>query len=203
MEQRIASLEKEVKLLKNEIRNVLLDIKESLSGEDWQHAGKGDVYGAGQAVRNEEQAAREENAGREANSATVYQAEEEGNNRHSGHSGDNGSKSNHTNNHRGMEPLLLMLVQEWLNKTSEEIGVDATRKILEVYAGGEDLDEEMRRMLRLVSGIWGGSRENNIAHLKYLLELDALLTNTRQHEFQNVLLNLFSNERTYNKVNGK
>ena len=38
MEQRIASLEEEVKLLKNQIRTVLLDIKENLSSSDWQMA---------------------------------------------------------------------------------------------------------------------------------------------------------------------
>ena len=36
MEQRISTLEEEVKLLKNQIRSVLLDIKENLSGSDWQ-----------------------------------------------------------------------------------------------------------------------------------------------------------------------
>ena len=36
MEQRIANLEEELKLLKNQIRSVLLDIKENLSGSDWQ-----------------------------------------------------------------------------------------------------------------------------------------------------------------------
>jgi hypothetical protein len=35
MEQRIASLEEEVNLIKNQIRAVLLDIKEYLSGSDW------------------------------------------------------------------------------------------------------------------------------------------------------------------------
>jgi hypothetical protein len=36
MEQRIQTLEEEVKLLKNQIRSVLLDIKESLASGDWQ-----------------------------------------------------------------------------------------------------------------------------------------------------------------------
>ena len=36
MEQRLANLEEEVKLLKNQIRSVLLDIKENLSSNDWQ-----------------------------------------------------------------------------------------------------------------------------------------------------------------------
>ena len=36
MEQRILDLEDEIKLLKNQIRAVLLDIKESLASTDWQ-----------------------------------------------------------------------------------------------------------------------------------------------------------------------
>jgi hypothetical protein len=36
MEQRINTLEEEIKLLKNQVRSVLLDIKENLSFSDWQ-----------------------------------------------------------------------------------------------------------------------------------------------------------------------
>ena len=49
MEQRIQTLEEEVKLLKNQIRAVLLDIKENLASGDWQtHPGNSQAADPGE-----------------------------------------------------------------------------------------------------------------------------------------------------------
>lgn len=218
-EQRLQGLEEEVKLLKNEIRSVLLDIKESLASGDWlvysapvveggmvkevvgEQGVVGGAGGEGAAGVVEEGVSRsaleekvvegsdgEEPGGGEATGGHHSPGEVEGRLKVGGRKRDE----------RGvLEPMRLVLLLEWLERSERELGVEETERMVEVYAEVGGLEEVERKALKLLVGVMGKGSKVRGSILNRLMELDGLMRRRDAGEvLQETVLKLLSrNER--------
>ncbi len=196
VEQRLQGLEEEVKLLKNEIRAVLLDIKESLASGDWLvysgpvvggvtgkelEAGEREVRGV---VEGNEPVAVEDNSG--GGSPALEEGvkgsdeEEPGGEAGGGHHSPGGGtgevvEGKGVSRGRGLEPLRLVLLLEWLERSERELGVEETERMVEVYVEAGGLDEGEKRVLKLLAGIMGRGSKVRGNLINRLMELDGLM----------------------------
>ena len=207
MEQRIQNLEEEVKLLKNQIRSVLLDIKENLAGGDWQIA-----PGNKKAADPFEETSQQPSEGKKTDSASDSKPivkglsipasvtsntgcdggplEEEKGLRHTlvravevdtnqGYKDNNGDRGN--NGHQPavntLEPLTLVMLLQWIERTQSTLGKEQTERLVEIYTNTGKVSEEARQTLQLLMGLQQKDRDNKAVAetIPCLIELDQLL----------------------------
>jgi hypothetical protein len=216
MEQRIKSLEEEVKLLKNQIRAVLLDIKENLASGDWQ-AQPGNNKAADPSEDSDQQPKEENHIESALNSRATLETKSIPASRLSqaGCDGEQNPPSYHTQarppethqveQHQsagngqssggGLEPLTLIMLLQWQEKTQSSLGKEQTRALRELYCNNRDLPEQAKRTLQLVTALYGRDKDSNpdMTTIPYLLELDQLLNNREQNcLMQTTILKLLS-----------
>jgi archaellum component FlaD/FlaE len=218
MEQRIKSLEEEVKLLKNQIRAVLLDIKENLASGDWQaqplnnkaadpvdeadqQPPEGKPVDSALNSRPEVEtksmpASRIEETGCDGGGAPSPPVHHTRSRQTEDHQADQyQSEGNGKSQGKGLEPLTLMLLLQWLEKAQSSLGREQTRVLIELYCSTGDLSDEARQTLQLVTALYGKDKEQNpdLSTIPYLLELDQLLNNQeRTGNRQNLVLKFLS-----------
>jgi hypothetical protein len=78
-----------------------------------------------------------------------------------------------------LEPVTLLLLLEWLERSRGRLGKEQTDKLIELYVSCNTLPVEMRQSLKLLNGLSGGDGEGKAAleSLPLVMELDSLLRN--------------------------
>jgi hypothetical protein len=220
MEQKVQNLEEEVKLLKNQIRAVLLDIKESLASGEWQAVGRVEGKEAGRTEeRDEEEELREEeaSAAREGKGDGDLSEEEAGTHqapvrvrevrggkeernkeerKREEESGWEREKEEREGKGKKLEPITLIMLMEWIEKTEEKLGGEETEKLVELYTATAEVGEETRETLRLVMGLRGKEGKKGIGSVvPYLMELDDLMQERGNgKDIQSTLLKIMANK---------
>jgi len=212
MEQRIQILEEEVKLLKNQIRAVLLDIKENLASGDWQsHPANNQAADPGENSGQQPKegnsvtpiinirpviettampASRIDPAGYDRNvTRPTFSPEADTPTPDNGHDDKTIQKQPDRNasgkgSASGLEPLTLMLLLQWLERAQGSLGRQQTQTLIELYCTTRDLPEQAKQTLQLISALYGQDKDNapDMATIPYLLELDQLLNNNNHSE---------------------
>ncbi|MCR4393204.1 MAG: hypothetical protein NUV31_02410 [Dehalococcoidales bacterium] len=223
-EQRLQGIEEEVKLLKNEIRSVLLDIKESLASGDWltwsvpvvEGGVKAEVVAGGERVEERAEAVAdgeiEGGAGR--GSALGGSAQEVKGEKGSDEEVPGGGEAHHSPEagweegavrgvkvsgvrSGGLEVLRLVLLLEWLERSERELGIEETERVVEVYAHAGGLEESEREALKLLAGIMGKGSKVRGNLLKSLMELDGLMRRRDEMQvLQETVLQLLSHKES-------
>ena len=205
MEQRIQVIEEEVKLLKNQIRSVLLDIKESLASGDWQipvKEGKvvdlmdetdqqlslqGNNSGSNGKAKGEEMSLPVSPLEEQEEETVKESPEVSGKvpvpyperNRRARYSEDGNGQADRLPAHPAgmMEPVTLLLLLEWLDRSRGKLGKEETDKLIELYASLYSLPQEAQQTLKLLNGLSSkdGDSQSTLNSLPFLLELDSLL----------------------------
>ena len=202
MEQRILGLEDEFKLLKNQIRAVLLDIKESLASGDWQSLPP---------VREPEQEEAavqfSEPAGQQPQQATTYpdsipratqvstpdsiDIPDYGGGGpvrpadgvpHFTRPAPPGPTSTRVDNRSAAHPDLLTMIMltQWLEKAKATVGSKKIQELVAVYNATANPPRELKQALLLLTNVYGNNgsqtdKSQMAATLPLLMELDSLL----------------------------
>jgi len=224
-EQRLQGIEEEVKLLKNEIRSVLLDIKESLASGDWltwsvpviEGGVKAEAVAGGDRV--EERAEAVSGEGMEGGAGRGSALEVEGE-KGSDEEVPGGGEAHHSPEVEreekavrgvkvsgvrsgGLEVLRLVLLLEWLERSERELGVEETERVVEVYAHAGGLEEQEREALKLLVGIMGKGSKVRGNLIKSLMELDGLMKRRDEMQvLQETVLQLLSHKQSRQNGNG-
>ena len=205
MEQRIQELEEELKLLKNQIKAVLLDIKENLANGEWQGLSSRWGYeAAGQTKEPSDQQPVELHSTPEvtqelspASTVTVNSGEpvrqptapvppfsrsEPVSLPQAAHSSVNTNSSGYPNGQPDL--LTVVMLGQWLDRAVASVGKNETEKIVEMYDITGNLPVQMKQTLLLLVDSYGKngestrrSNKNSIGLTSYslLMEMDSLL----------------------------
>ncbi len=210
MEQRIQSLEDELKLLKNQIMAVLLDVKESLTNNDWPSP----------SLRNEKwtEPVREVEVPkpRPEDLHFVQEVTEESS---SGSREDSGGGPEQSSSQppitqpsprkaiREMAPLpderldllTVVMLGQWLDRTVGSIGKEHTGKILEIYDATGNLPGKLKEAMLLLSNVYqsddDGKNTIMTESLPRMMELDNLMRSRDRGVLESAILSMLAERK--------
>jgi hypothetical protein len=204
MEQRIQNLEGEFKLLKNQIRAVLLDIKESLTSGEWQSLPP--VWEPEQDAADQFAEPTGQQPQQDANyldstpgvtqvstpasidipdggGGPTIPADEVPHFAKPAPPAMTSTKPANNNSDKKNMPnpdlLTMIMLTRWLEKATATVGKKQAQKLVAMYNATADLPQELKQALILLTDVYGNNgsqhQKSSAATIPLLLELDNLL----------------------------
>lgn len=216
-EQRIKNLEEELKVLKNQIKAVLLDIKEQLatgggsqsSAPPWAGAGG---PSAAPKMENKPDFATMLASGTEkvpADTSSVGRVAEDARPSLSSildHAAKSGIAAGETNGEGRVDLLTISVLAQWLSRAAETVSKEQIGKLVEIYDITGNLPPRLKQAILLLADLYGNGNkavedDEDIpasVSLQLLIELDSLLR-YRTGALESVVLSMLLDKKQGNR----
>lgn len=223
MEQRIQNLEGDLKLLKNQIRAVLLDIKESLASGEWQSlppVWEPEQDAADQSVEPTGQQPLQDANYLDSTPGVTQVSTPASIDTPDGGGGPTipadevphftkpptmtSAKPANNKNMPNPDLLTMIMLTRWLERATATVGRKQAQKLVAMYNATADLPQELKQALILLTDVYGNNgseyEKSSAASIPLLLELDSLLRQP-DYSLKSAVISILTDNDCLNREN--